>query len=151
LLRPDDEIRVAITVEVAGRGDADPEPSRASGRGGNGEIRRIVDPGPAEVEPRLPKTLEIRVAERSDEEVIVAISVDVAAPGHRAAELVADVRPRGLDEGPGRDGRSSNHARPGEKGDADENGDRECRGTPPEWQANEAGAMHGAPPTPRDG
>src|SRR6267142_4092759 len=81
-----------------------------------------------------------RVAERSDEEVIVAISVHVADPRDRVAELVSGVLPRGIDEDAGRDGRSSAHARFGEQGDGDENYDRGC-------QANEAGAMHEAPPT----
>lgn len=92
-------------------------------------------------------TLDFRVAERSDEEVIVAISVHVADPRDRAAELVPGVLPRGIDEDAGRDGRSSAHVRLGEQCDGNENGNRESRGTPPEWQANEAGAMHGAPPT----
>src|SRR4029453_14592207 len=147
LLRPDDEVRVAVAVEVAGRADADPEPPRAACRSRDDEVGHRVDRRPTEVEIRLPNTGDLRVAARSHEGVIVAISVYGANPRDRAAPLVPGVRPHGIDEDAGRDGRNSAHARLGEQGDGDESGDREFRGTPPEWQANEAGAMHGAPPT----
>ena len=54
VLRPDDQVRVAIILEVGGESDAYPEPCQAAGRRGNDEIGYLIGRRPTEVEISLP-------------------------------------------------------------------------------------------------
>src|SRR5262245_47437407 len=143
LPRPDDEVRVAITVEVPCRRDTGPEPSRATGRRIDDEIGHRVHGRATEVEIRPPDAADLRIAERSDQDIVVAISVHVADPGYRGAEEVRVVLTRRIDEEPGRDRRRAGCMCPRQDDDREEKSDDELRVRPYARRGRGARAMHG--------